>query len=222
MLRSGLPFFGSWILGFFVPFLFMVASLIALLNLAVNIVYGQRVFQYFGDLTHFSSLLTVAGLRACGPSNRAVMENVDFIYNDPLTIDDFVALLEASTLAARRPVEDRECLRSMLEHANLTVCARRQGKLIGIARSVTDFSYCCYLSDLAVDREFQGQGIGRELIRLTRSRLGPRCKLLLLSAPAAVDYYSKLGFRRHPEAWYLDADDRPEEPPPRCPESGSR
>lgn len=71
---------------------------------------------------------------------------------------------------------------------------------------MTDFSYCCYLSDLAVAREFQGQGIGRELIRQTRGRLGPRCKLLLLSAPAAVDYYPKLGFRKHPQAWYLDAD----------------
>ena len=135
------------------------------------------------------------------------MENVTFTVNGPITVAEFVGVLEASTLAERRPVEDLECIQGMLEHANLTVCARHQGRLVGIARSVTDFSYCCYLSDLAVSRDFQGQGIGRELIRRTRGRLGPQCKLLLLPAPAAVDYYPKLGFRKHPQAWYLDAND---------------
>ncbi|MEJ2078618.1 MAG: hypothetical protein P8Z74_11515 [Acidobacteriota bacterium] len=47
----------------------------------------------------------------------------------------------------------------------------------------------------------------RLLIDPTRGRLGPRRKLLLLFAPAAVDYYSKLGFRKHPQAWFLGADD---------------
>jgi ribosomal protein S18 acetylase RimI-like enzyme len=76
--------------------------------------------------------------------------------------------------------------------------------LVGIARSVTDFYYCCYLSDLAVDRDFQRQGIGRELISRTQAELGNRCTIILLSAPKAVDYYPRIGMERHPQAWVLD------------------
>ena len=135
------------------------------------------------------------------------MTEIAYAINGPLTVAEFVEVLEASTLGQRRPIHDLECLQSMLENADLTVCARVGGRLVGMARSITDFAYCCYLSDLAVGRDYQGQGIGRELIRITRGQLGPRCKLLLLSAPAAVAYYPKLGFRKHPEAWYLEPDD---------------
>ncbi|MDE0831236.1 MAG: GNAT family N-acetyltransferase, partial [Vicinamibacterales bacterium] len=76
-------------------------------------------------------------------------------------------------------------------------------QLVGVSRSVTDFHYCCYLSDLAVDAQFQTRGIGVGLLRETRARLQPTCRLLLLSGPAAVDYYPKIGFERHPQAWTI-------------------
>ena len=95
----------------------------------------------------------------------------------------------------------------MLRNADLMVTAWEKGRLVGVARSVTDFSYCCYLSDLAVDRAFQRTGIGRELIHRTKDRLGPRCMLILLSAPAATDYYPHLGFTRHDSAWVLHPGD---------------
>ena len=98
-------------------------------------------------------------------------------------------------------------MEGMLRHADLLVTAWSGERLVGVARSVTDFDYCCYLSDLAVDRALQGQGVGRELIRRTRERLGPRCMLILLSAPAATKYYPRLGFTRHDSAWILKADD---------------
>ena len=91
----------------------------------------------------------------------------------------------------------------MLEHSNLIATAWDGTLLVGVARSVTDFHYCCYLSDLAVDVAYQRQGIGRRLISNTQDALGPRCKIILLSAPAAVDYYSHLGFDRHDQAWVL-------------------
>ena len=133
---------------------------------------------------------------------------VDIVYtaDEPLGAGEFIAVLEASTLAERRPVDDAQCIAAMVENADLTVTARYDGKLVGVARSVTDFSYCCYLSDLAVAREYQRRGIGTELIRRTKQQLGPTCTLILLSAPAAVEYYPRLGFERHPQAWLLDAD----------------
>lgn len=134
------------------------------------------------------------------------MDGITYEINGALTPEEFISVLKASTLGERRPVDDIECMRGMVDNSNLTVCAKKGNKVIGVARSVTDFSYCCYLSDIAVDKEYQHQGIGKELIRKTKEQLGNRCKLILLSAPAAVDYYPKLGFKKHNQAWLLDAD----------------
>lgn len=115
----------------------------------------------------------------------------------------FLSVLQRSTLAERRPVHDADCLRGMIEHANLIATCWEGRRLVGIARSVTDFHYCCYLSDLAVDQAYQRRGIGVRLIHLTREALGPHATLILLSAPAATRYYPHLGFTRHPQAWLL-------------------
>lgn len=116
---------------------------------------------------------------------------------------EFIDVLNRSTLAERRPVDDPERIASMLAHADLIVTARADGKLVGVARSVTDFVYCTYLSDLAVDQAFQHQGIGKELIRRTKSET-PNAKLILLSAPNAVGYYPKIGMSRHDQCFVLD------------------
>jgi len=114
-------------------------------------------------------------------------------------------VLNRSTLGKRRPVDDLPCLEAMLQHGNLLCTAWDGDKLVGVERSVTDFEYCCYLSDLAVDEQYQKQGIGKELIRLTQSRLGGKAKLILLAAPKAAAYYPKIGFEAHPSAWILPA-----------------
>jgi GNAT superfamily N-acetyltransferase len=115
----------------------------------------------------------------------------------------FADVLRRSTLAARRPVDDEACLAAMLRHANLLATAWQGDLLVGVARAVTDFAYCCYLSDLAVDVAYQRQGVGRALIEQIKSRLGPRAKIVLLAAPAAEGYYPKLGFHAHRSAWIL-------------------
>lgn len=131
----------------------------------------------------------------------------EYRVGEAITAEQFVDLLRRSSLAKRRPVDDPECIAGMLRHADLLVTAWQEGQLVGVARSVTDFNYCCYLSDLAVDRAFQRTGLGRELIRRTKERLGRRCMLILLSAPAATDYYPHLGFTRHDSAWVLHPGD---------------
>lgn len=109
---------------------------------------------------------------------------------DDLDPAEFVDILERSGLAARRPVDEPERIRAMVENANLTVCARDdRGVLVGVSHAVTDFAFCCYLSDIAVDRALQGRGIGGELIRRTHEAAGGEpVTLLLLSAPAAMAY----------------------------------
>lgn len=133
------------------------------------------------------------------------MLKIHYATDRAISAEQFIDVLRRSTLAERRPVDDPACIAAMLQHANLLCTAWAGETLVGVARSVTDFVFCCYLSDLAVDRSCQRQGIGRELIRLTQSRLGPRAKLILLAAPNAVDYYPKIGFDPHRSAWVVAA-----------------
>lgn len=133
------------------------------------------------------------------------MMTIQYATDKKISDDEFVDLLYRSTLAARRPVDDPKCVAAMLQHANILCTAWDGDKLVGIARSVTDFEYCCYLSDLAVDVAYQHHGIGKELVRLTQSLLGEKAKIILLAAPQAVDYYPKIGFTSHPSAWILPA-----------------
>lgn len=118
-----------------------------------------------------------------------------------LSVEAFRDVLAASTLGERRPIDDDERMKAMLANANLILTARIDGQLVGVARSLTDFSYCCYLSDLAVDAAYQRSGIGRKLIAAHWDYLHPKATLILLAAPKAVDYYPKIGFEKHPAAY---------------------
>ena len=120
-----------------------------------------------------------------------------------LDLDQVIELYRASTLGERRPVDDRERMGNMLANASLVITAWEGDLLVGIARSVTDFCYTTYLSDLAVRLSRQRQGIGRELIRRTQDACTPETRLVLLAAPKAVDYYPKVGFERHEQCWQL-------------------
>jgi GNAT superfamily N-acetyltransferase len=131
--------------------------------------------------------------------------NIQYEYDRVIDADEFVDLLRRSTLAERRPVDDPKCMQAMIRHANLLCTAWDGAKLVGVARSLTDFEYCCHLSDLAVDAAYQKNGIGRELIRLTQSRLGCQTKIILLAAPKAAEYYPRLGFEAHRSAWVIAA-----------------
>lgn len=127
---------------------------------------------------------------------------ITYRLGNDLDLDAVIELYRASGLGERRPVADRARMAAMLAHANLVVSAWDGERLVGLARSLSDFSYCTYLSDLAVCASHQRRGIGRELIRRTR-QAGGSAQIILLAAPAAVEYYPRLGFRHHPQAWVL-------------------
>ncbi|HKJ34326.1 MAG TPA: GNAT family N-acetyltransferase [Balneolales bacterium] len=129
--------------------------------------------------------------------------DIKYAVNRSVSVDQFIELLKETTLCKRRPVENKVRMQGMLDNANLIISAWLDEKLVGIARSVTDFYYCCYLSDLAVSASFQNQGIGKALIRQTFSTLKPGCKIFLLSAPQVNEYYPKIGFTKHNSAWLM-------------------
>jgi GNAT superfamily N-acetyltransferase len=126
-----------------------------------------------------------------------------------LDLDGVIDLYVDSTLGERRPVSERERMETMLAEGNLVVTAWDDDLLVGISRSVTDWVYCTYLSDLAVRLDYQGQGIGRELVRRTRQET-PQAMVILLAAPKAVDYYPKIGMTQHNSAWILPAGVEPD------------
>jgi len=129
------------------------------------------------------------------------MNEVVYQIEPDLNVEDFLEVLQRSTLAERRPVDEPETIRAMLAHADILVTARVGGRIVGVSRAITDFSYCAYLSDLAVDLAYQRQGIGRELIRRTHEAAGPGTTLILLAAPGARTYYPHVGMVAHDSCW---------------------
>ena len=129
--------------------------------------------------------------------------NIEYRDNAKFTVEQAIELFVRSTLGERRPVDRPDIFEGMLKNANLTITAWDGERLIGIARSFTDFTYVTYLADLAVDASHQRQGIGKRLIEETKKRLKPECMIVLLAAPKANEYYSQLGFEHNPRAWIL-------------------
>lgn len=126
---------------------------------------------------------------------------IQYSLNRKIPVDAIIDVLNLSGI--RRPTEDRGRIAAMFEAADLVVSAWHEGRLVGIARSLTDFCYCCYLSDLAVARPYQGAGIGKALVARTRQEIGPKSMLLLVAAKEAVDYYPKIGMDRLDRAFII-------------------
>lgn len=131
--------------------------------------------------------------------------NTEYALEPDLAVAEFIDVLRRSTLAERRPVDDPRTMAGMLAHADVIVTARDSRRLlVGVSRAITDFNYCTYLSDLAVDEAFQRKGIGRELIRRTHLAAGLKTNLILLAAPKAETYYPHIGMVRHNSCWRLE------------------
>ncbi len=135
------------------------------------------------------------------------MKRIHFKYGNDLDLDEVIELYRESTLGEQRPIDDRRIMSDMMHHANLIVTAWDGDLLVGISRTLTDFTYVGYLSDLAVRQSHQNRGRGTQLIQKTREKMGPRSMLVLLAAPKAMEYYPKIGFTKHNSTWVLKASD---------------
>lgn len=133
----------------------------------------------------------------------SVRRMIDYQLEPDLSVDEYHEILIRSGLAERRPAGDREKLSKMIGNADIVLTARSAGKLVGISRCMSDFAHATYLADLAVDRDFQKQGIGRELIARSHEAAGKHTILLLLAAPAAASYYPHVGLEKHDSCWII-------------------
>jgi GNAT superfamily N-acetyltransferase len=126
---------------------------------------------------------------------------ITYHHNLPLDPVDVVRVFDASGIT--RPTADLPRIARMFAAPSLVMSAWHDGRLVGVSRALTDFAYCCYLSDLAVDKAFQGQGIGQALVSRTQAVVGEEVSLILLSAPGAMSYYPKLGFEHADNAFVI-------------------
>lgn len=133
------------------------------------------------------------------------MPDIVISVENSLSTEEFYSVLERSGLAERRPVGSPERIAAMAANGNLIITARDAGKMVGVSRSVTDFAYCCYCSDLAVDRAYQGQRIGRRLLEATQAALHPEATLYLIAAPKAISYYEHIGMLRNERCFAIPA-----------------
>ena len=129
------------------------------------------------------------------------MTDLTYRINAPVSTGQVIEVFRSSGI--NRPVDDEARIAQMLRYGNLTITAWHGGQLVGFARSLTDYCFCCYLSDLAVRGDFQRRGIGKKLIQLTKAQVGEQTTLLLLAAPAAKDYYPKTGMDRYVDTFVI-------------------
>lgn len=127
--------------------------------------------------------------------------NVTYMDSMDILAEDVSRVFKKSGI--KRPYKDIERLRRMLINSDIVISAWVGEQMVGVARALTDYSYCCYLSDLAVDSDYQGMGIGTRLVEIVRKSIGDECSLLLLSAPNAMEYYPKIGFEKSDKAYVI-------------------
>jgi len=152
---------------------------------------GADSFSLLGDLGVLANL-------------ALILDNmpIDYRIEPDLTVAELADVFHRSGI--RRPVDDLPRIAQMIQRADLIITARDGERLVGVARSLTDFCFACYLSDLAVDSGYQRQGIGRELVKKTRDAIGDGTVLLLIAAPEANEYYPKIGFEKMDRAWWIN------------------
>jgi len=130
-------------------------------------------------------------------------EDMPVIYKDTkdVSAEEVARLFFKSGI--NRPHEDLERIRRIIDNSDIIITAWVDERMVGVARALTDYSYCCYLSDLAVDADFQRSGIGRKMVEIVREKIGDECSLILIAAPNAADYYPKIGFERTDKAFLI-------------------
>ncbi len=135
------------------------------------------------------------------PNIKAHM-NIIYSFDKRPTADQVIELYDNAGLP--RPTDDTDRIQKMFDNSNLIVTAWDGDLLVGVSRSITDWVWSCYLADLAVRSDYKKEGIGKQLINLTREKVGGQSMVLLLSVPTAMDYYPKVGFKKQESSFIID------------------
>jgi len=128
--------------------------------------------------------------------------DIEYNFDKKLNADQIIELYENAGLP--RPTNDKERIKKMFDNSNLIITAWHNDLLVGVARSITDWVWSCYLSDLVVRDKYKKEGVGRQLINQTKEKVGEQSMVLLLSVPTAMDYYPKVGFKKQESSFIIN------------------
>jgi ribosomal protein S18 acetylase RimI-like enzyme len=131
--------------------------------------------------------------------------DIEYSFEKRPTADQVIELYDNAGLP--RPTYDKERIQKMFDNSNLIVTAWHNDRLVGVSRSITDWVWACYLSDLAVRQDYKKKGIGKHLINLTKEKVGNQSMVLLLSVPNAMEYYPKVGFKKQESSFIIDREE---------------
>ena len=129
------------------------------------------------------------------------MNKIEYRINHPLSVDQAIDIFRSSGI--NRPIDDKDRIAKMFSRYDILITAWIDNEPIALSRSLSDMCYCCYLSDLAVKKEYQKMGIGKKLIEMTHEAATEKATLILLAAPSAVDYYPKVGMDKMPACYII-------------------
>lgn len=129
------------------------------------------------------------------------MNKIEYRINHPLSVDQAIDIFRSSGI--NRPIDDKDRIAKMFSRYDILITAWIDNEPIALSRSLSDMCYCCYLSDLAVKKEYQKMGIGKKLIEMTHEVATEKATLILLAAPSAVDYYPKVGMDKMPACYII-------------------
>jgi ribosomal protein S18 acetylase RimI-like enzyme len=130
------------------------------------------------------------------------MKNIQYSFDKRPTADQIIELYDNAGLP--RPTNDKDRIQKMFDNSNLIVTAWEDELFVGVSRCITDWVWSCYLADLAVRTEYQKEGIGKQLILLTKEKVGEQSMVLLLSVPTALEYYPKVGFTKQESSFIMN------------------
>ena len=123
-----------------------------------------------------------------------------FRYTDQITPEEYMELRKKVGWTEFPTEEAKACV----ENAYMVLCVRDDEKAVGVVRLLWDGGYVAFLSDLIVIPEYQGHGIGRELVETVIRKIkeemkpGYKVKLTLNSSKGKEPFYKKFGFRERP------------------------
>ena len=115
-----------------------------------------------------------------------------------LTAEDYIEFLKRTDLGSQYPKERfRERIEKLVKTASISLVAEEDGKTVGVLFGLTDFAYWLFVTDLGVDREYTGRGIGRALMNKAHEIAGGEkdVAIYLVANDHAIPFYEKLGMK---------------------------
>ena len=122
------------------------------------------------------------------------------IREEHITADEYINFLKRTDLGKQYPKERfRERIEKLVGNVSISLVARNENNtVVGVLFGLTDFAYWLYVTDLGVDRAYERQGIGKQLMKTAHKIAGGEkdIALYLIANENAVPFYEKLGMKK--------------------------